>query len=73
MKAKRNDPCPCGSGKKYKKCHGAIEQESQKIQRTISVDGSGKNTMASFAQKIITVMESKTDATTQSFFSKSKA
>ena len=19
----RNDPCPCGSGKKYKKCHGA--------------------------------------------------
>jgi hypothetical protein len=21
--AGRNDPCPCGSGKKYKKCHGA--------------------------------------------------
>ncbi|MBK7142384.1 MAG: preprotein translocase subunit SecA [bacterium] len=21
----RNDPCPCGSGKKYKKCHGADE------------------------------------------------
>ncbi|MEE2609570.1 MAG: SEC-C metal-binding domain-containing protein [Acidobacteriota bacterium] len=19
----RNAPCPCGSGKKYKKCHGA--------------------------------------------------
>ncbi|MBP7687225.1 MAG: SEC-C domain-containing protein [Thermoflexales bacterium] len=19
----RNDPCPCGSGKKYKQCHGA--------------------------------------------------
>lgn len=19
----RNDPCPCGSGKKHKKCHGA--------------------------------------------------
>ncbi|HEX2757262.1 MAG TPA: SEC-C metal-binding domain-containing protein, partial [Thermoanaerobaculia bacterium] len=19
----RNEPCPCGSGKKYKKCHGA--------------------------------------------------
>ena len=18
----RNDPCPCGSGKKYKRCHG---------------------------------------------------
>lgn len=22
VKAGRNDPCPCGSGKKYKKCHG---------------------------------------------------
>jgi len=22
----RNDPCPCGSGKKYKKCHMRIEQ-----------------------------------------------
>ena len=23
-KVGRNDPCPCGSGKKYKKCHGKI-------------------------------------------------
>jgi len=23
QKIGRNDPCPCGSGKKYKKCHGA--------------------------------------------------
>jgi hypothetical protein len=23
MSIGRNDPCPCGSGKKYKKCHGA--------------------------------------------------
>jgi len=21
----RNDPCPCGSGKKYKQCHGKSE------------------------------------------------
>ncbi|MGO2199950.1 SEC-C metal-binding domain-containing protein [Lactococcus laudensis] len=21
---KRNDPCPCGSGKKYKNCHGRV-------------------------------------------------
>ena len=21
-KVGRNDPCPCGSGQKYKKCHG---------------------------------------------------
>ncbi|MCC6277817.1 MAG: preprotein translocase subunit SecA [Oligoflexia bacterium] len=25
QKVGRNDPCPCGSGKKYKKCHGADE------------------------------------------------
>lgn len=24
QKVGRNDPCPCGSGKKYKHCHGAI-------------------------------------------------
>jgi uncharacterized protein YecA (UPF0149 family) len=23
----RNDPCPCGSGKKYKKCCGANAEE----------------------------------------------
>jgi preprotein translocase subunit SecA len=23
-KVGRNDPCPCGSGKKYKQCHGAL-------------------------------------------------
>ncbi len=22
----RNEPCPCGSGKKYKKCHGMVTQ-----------------------------------------------
>ena len=22
-KVGRNEPCPCGSGKKYKRCHGA--------------------------------------------------
>jgi preprotein translocase subunit SecA len=25
-KVGRNDPCPCGSGKKYKQCHGKLEQ-----------------------------------------------
>ena len=24
-KVGRNDPCPCGSGKKYKNCHGKNE------------------------------------------------
>jgi len=26
-KVGRNDPCPCGSGKKYKKCHGATTSQ----------------------------------------------
>ena len=25
-KVGRNDPCPCGSGKKYKNCHGKMEE-----------------------------------------------
>ena len=25
-KVKRNDPCPCGSGKKFKQCHGKISE-----------------------------------------------
>jgi len=32
-KVGRNDPCPCGSGKKYKQCHGAassVEEEKVK-------------------------------------------
>ena len=24
----RNDPCPCGSGKKYKYCHGKDNRDS---------------------------------------------
>lgn len=27
-KVGRNDPCPCGSGKKYKSCHGAMVENS---------------------------------------------
>ncbi|OYV17030.1 MAG: preprotein translocase subunit SecA [Methylococcaceae bacterium NSP1-2] len=23
----RNDPCPCGSGKKFKQCHGKLSHE----------------------------------------------
>jgi preprotein translocase subunit SecA len=25
-KVGRNEPCPCGSGRKYKHCHGALQQ-----------------------------------------------
>lgn len=27
-KVGRNDPCPCGSGKKYKHCHGRLDRPS---------------------------------------------
>ena len=27
MKIGRNDPCPCGSGKKFKKCHDNVRVE----------------------------------------------
>jgi uncharacterized protein len=26
-RAGRNDPCPCGSGKKFKRCHGALQSK----------------------------------------------
>jgi hypothetical protein len=34
----RNDPCPCGSGKKYKKCHGGTADFVQPLAR----EGKGK-------------------------------
>jgi preprotein translocase subunit SecA len=37
----RNDPCPCGSGKKYKKCHGAPNTPPAAGQKP---SGSGKPT-----------------------------
>ncbi|MBN1314716.1 MAG: SEC-C domain-containing protein [Anaerolineales bacterium] len=33
MKVKRNDPCPCGSGKKYKQCCLPVEQAQAKEER----------------------------------------
>lgn len=34
-KVGRNDPCPCGSGKKYKQCHGPIDAEHAAEQRVL--------------------------------------
>ncbi len=31
----RNDPCPCGSGKKYKQCHGPVDEAREREQRQI--------------------------------------
>ena len=34
-KVGRNDPCPCGSGKKYKQCHLPLEEAAQAEQRRL--------------------------------------
>ncbi|HVB29486.1 MAG TPA: SEC-C metal-binding domain-containing protein [Terriglobia bacterium] len=36
----RNDPCPCGSGKKYKKCHGAPAAVAAGADKTDPASGS---------------------------------
>ena len=36
--AGRNDPCPCGSGRKVKRCHGAIQpSEDRELPQTLGV------------------------------------
>ncbi len=34
---KRNDPCHCGSGKKYKSCHGSSNPKAFKVQLLLGV------------------------------------
>jgi len=40
MKVNRNDPCPCGSGKKYKKCCLLKENEPKKQHQFKKMDSS---------------------------------
>lgn len=40
----RNDPCPCGSGKKYKKCHGGADPISAAIGNKMPEQNSGTST-----------------------------
>lgn len=37
LKIGRNEPCPCKSGKKYKKCHGAMEEKDDNMYLNLSV------------------------------------
>ena len=37
MKTGRNDPCPCGSGKKYKKCCLASDQEASSRREAVTL------------------------------------
>ena len=36
-KTRRNDLCPCGSGKKYKRCHQAQERKSVATGRMLMI------------------------------------
>ncbi|MES1190536.1 MAG: preprotein translocase subunit SecA [Steroidobacter sp.] len=38
----RNEPCPCGSGKKYKNCHGALE-DGERVAAVVASEGVGRN------------------------------
>lgn len=33
----RNDACPCGSGKKYKKCHLEEDEASERVELAVAV------------------------------------
>lgn len=56
----RNDPCPCGSQKKYKKCHGAPVQdytqpvaEAKIISRDLAYKGDIGRTREEFSAKFV--------------------
>lgn len=36
MKTRPNEPCPCGSGRKYKKCHGAFREEARQPAESVN-------------------------------------
>ncbi len=35
----RNEPCPCGSGKKYKKCCGVVHQARRQMKAKVMAQG----------------------------------
>lgn len=60
-KVNRNDPCPCGSGKKYKKCCGLKELETKRPRlggaRLLPQGPSAtKNPSVNLAQKVFKVL-----------------
>ena len=64
-KISRNDPCPCGSGKKYKKCCGLKEQQARKpkLSNPISVlhqAVGGKSSPLDLAHRVFKVISSTT-------------
>ncbi len=54
MKIGRNEPCPCGSGKKYKKCCLRKHEEEARKSAAASIDASSdvKNNLSGIKEKI---------------------
>ena len=55
---RRNDPCPCGSGKKYKRCHLAVEEHAprpapHRAQARHSIDQRIVSEMLRFASRYL--------------------
>ena len=49
----RNDPCPCGSGKRYKQCHGAIDS-APASRRAAASPSAARPSAAALAQQGLT-------------------
>ncbi len=62
MKTGRNDPCHCGSGKKYKKCHLAKDPNQSRAEKTLTTlpewVGFYTTTLSSAAEPIAADLES---------------
>ena len=54
-KAGRNDPCPCGSGKKYKNCHMLLEKEATVAKYTPSGKRKFKAKVISSSEKSLSI------------------
>lgn len=51
MKPGRNDPCPCGSGKKYKRCCIDVDHEEDRV--TINAKGQFRFTPGSYGDGLL--------------------
>ena len=53
MKLGRNDPCHCGSGKKYKKCHGPLDQQGESRVEAVKIGTSWVKLQLDFIYKTV--------------------
>src|SRR5438552_5597395 len=49
--ARRNDPCPCGSGRRFKECHGKLAAETQASRPPANVEEAFRSGMEAFRSR----------------------